>query len=141
MAPHRISASGFRRLFLTALTPLIALVFLLGAGAAQAATVLCGVDPETATPCGPGDTNAIRILNLDVPGGDPLGYNVDFRFDSATETLTLPLPFDSSLSALAAVQAVSDAFNTLVPDVMTVNQLNAPRALRSPRQARAAPRS
>jgi hypothetical protein len=105
-----------------------ALVSLLAAGAAQATTVLCGVDPEIAMPCGLGDTNAIRILNLDVPGGDPLGYNVDFRFDSAAEALTLPLPFDSPLSALAAVQAVSDALNAAsegpgAPDIMTVNQL------------------
>jgi hypothetical protein len=101
----------------------VALVVLLGAGAAQAATVLCGVDLGTSTPCGVGDTNAIGILNLDVPGADPRGYNVEFIFDSAADTLTLPLAFDSSLSALAAVQAVSDAFNTHVPDVMTVNQL------------------
>ena len=113
MAPRRIA--DIHRCCLTAL---VALVFLLGPGAAQAVTVLCG-----ATECGPGDTNATGILNLEVPGGDPLGYNVEFRFDSAADTLTLPLIFDSSLSALAAVQAVSDAFNTLVPDVMTVNQL------------------
>jgi len=120
---HRIVAPVFRCLFLTAVVPLVALVFLLGAGGARATTVLCGTDLATAVSCGAGDTNAIGILNLDVPGGDPLGYNVEFIFDSAADTLTLPLAFNSSLSALAAVQAVSDAFNTLTPDVTTVNQL------------------
>jgi hypothetical protein len=101
----------------------VALVFLLGAGAgaAQATTVLCGVDIGAAIPCGVGDANAIGILNLDVPGGDPLGYNVEFRFDSAADLFTVPVTFPIESLALAAVTAVSSALNTL-PDVETVSQ-------------------
>ena len=121
MEPHRIADFIRRRRFLTAFVPLIALVFLLGVGAAQANTVLCGVDIGTAMPCGLGDTNAIGILNLDVPGGDPLGYNVEFRFDVSADLFTVPVTFPIQSLALSAVTAVSSALNTL-PDVETVNQ-------------------
>jgi hypothetical protein len=103
---------------------LLALMFVLGVGTAQAETVLCGMDLETSMPCGEGDANAIGILDLEVDG---IPYDVEFRFDVAADTLTLPLTFDSNLKALAAAGAASDALNSL-PTVETANQLVSPPA-------------
>jgi hypothetical protein len=117
VAAHRIAESGFRRLLLAASSLSIALVFLLGASAAQALTVLCG-----ATECGPGDTNATGILNLDFPGGDPLGYNVEFLFASAEDIWGSPaivFDFNTAIPAIAASVALSAALNTK-PEVVTV---------------------
>jgi hypothetical protein len=117
MTHHRIADSVFRRLFLTAFAPLVALVLLPGPGAAQAFTVLCGV-----TECGPGDTNATGILNLEFPGGDPLGYNVEFLFASAEDIWGSPavvFDFNTAVPAIAASVAVSGALNTK-PEVVTV---------------------
>lgn len=102
----------------------VALALLLGAGVAQSATVLCGTDLGTAMACGPGDTNAIGISNLEVEG---VSYDVELKFEAAADTFTLPLIFDSTLEALAATSAVSDALNAL-PSVVTVNQLMSPPA-------------
>ena len=81
-----------------------ALVFLLGAGAAQGQTVICG-----SSPCGPGDTNATGISNLEL---DAVLYDVEFVFDFGGDIFTLPLTFPASVLALAATSAVSSALNT-----------------------------
>jgi hypothetical protein len=83
---------------------LVALALLLGAGAAQAATVICGTGE-----CGPGDTNATGISNLEL---DAVLYDVEFVFDFGGDIFTIPLRFPTSELALAATSAVSDALNT-----------------------------
>ena len=109
MVPHRIADSGFRRLFLTAFVPLVALIFLLGAGAAQAATVNVV------------DGNVISIRNLVVEDGigDPTLYNVDFVSDTALSVYGDNLIFDFAIDSNAAMarDAVDLALNTDVSPV------------------------
>ena len=92
----------------------VAMGIMLGAGAAQAFTVLCG-----ATECGPGDTNATGILNLDIINAN---YNVEFLFDSADAIWgPRPAPFDWPTlgTATLAGTAAALALDTL-PDIVTV---------------------
>jgi hypothetical protein len=79
---------------------LAALVLLLGAGAAQAATVInIG-------------SNALGILELDVPGF-PLAFNVVFDSGNASDIYGDPPPFDFATQAQAAdaVDAVNEALD------------------------------
>ncbi|MDJ0850998.1 MAG: PEP-CTERM sorting domain-containing protein [Myxococcota bacterium] len=59
-----------------------------------------------------GDT-ALGILNLEVEGGDPRGYNVLFDSDTALGVYGDPPVFDwnSNDEAVAAVDAINDALN------------------------------
>jgi hypothetical protein len=94
---------------------------LLGAGTAQAATVLCqGVTP---VPCDSTHTNAVLIFDLLVPGGDSRGYNVEFVFETAEEVYgAFPgtYTFDTNDLAREAVTAIADLFNNDAPSVLTV---------------------
>ena len=104
MVPDQIAESRLRRFFLSALVPLVAGTFLLlGAGGAQAATVI--LDPSDST-------KAIGIRNLEIGGGDITGsslFNVDFTTQqSAASTygffpgdLFLFLPLDGKAEAIA----------------------------------------
>ena len=107
MAPHRIACSAFRRYFLTAFVPLVALVFLLGPAAAQATVIF---DPNDAT-------KAIGIQNLDINGAL---FNVEFTnrqvarltYGPFPGSLFLFLPFSQKAEELAAVvDLVNDALN------------------------------
>ena len=95
---------------------LVALMFLLGAGAAQAQvpTVICGTEA-----CSPTNSAATAILNLSVPG---LGtYNVTFPnalpFDQYDDPQVYD--FDTEADASAAANAVNAALNN-VPTVIAV---------------------
>ena len=114
--------SWFSRLnlSLTTLVTLAAGISLLGAGTAQAATILCqGVTPVA---CDSTNNNAVLILDLIVPGGDPAGYNVEFVQETGDEIYgPFPgtYPFDQAL-AQAASEAIVALFNSDAPDVLTV---------------------
>ena len=116
MAPHRITEPFFRRLFLAAFVPLVALVFLLGAGAAQAVPMVQFDDPSDLT-------KATGILNLDVPGGDPRGYNVVFDQQAFANQIYGPNPASPDDPArlppfltLESTSAAADAVNAALND-------------------------
>jgi len=84
----------------------VTMSLLLGASAAQAATV------ETDD-----DGNVTKILNLEVfdPPADIIVYNVEFVYDTAYNVYATGFDFPISADALAAVLAVRDALNGEVP--------------------------
>jgi hypothetical protein len=111
VTPHRIADSFFRRLFLTAFVPLVALIFLLGAGAAQGARVI-----------DIGGT-ALQILDLELDGQI---YNVEFIFSNpnniyGSNPTTSDLDFMSRSDSDAAVDAINGALN-LEGDIFSVNE-------------------
>jgi hypothetical protein len=94
----------------------VALALLLGAGAAQGQTVMCG-----SSPCVSGDNIATGILDLNVGG---TLYDVTFVLTDA-EDLYGPPPgfydFTTENEAREAIGAVNDALNT-VPTIFTVGE-------------------
>ena len=101
MVLHRIAGSVFRRSFPAAFVPLVALVFLLGPGAAQALPMVM-FDPSDSS-------QAIGITNLEVGATT---YNVAFTEQRTANFVYGPFSspafdFDTSISAAAAVDAVN----------------------------------
>jgi hypothetical protein len=93
---------------------------LLGASAAQAATVICENDPA---PCAEGES-VIRIENLEVLDiylNVTTLYNVDFVYDTAINVYGsgLETDFPTATNALAAFYAVTDALNANAPTPAT----------------------
>jgi len=84
------------------LNGLAAMVLVLGAGAAQALNVISI-----------GDT-AIGIDDLLIPGGDPAGYDVVFRFTSGAEVYGDPPTF--FWTSQAEAETAAEAINTALTD-------------------------
>lgn len=114
-----------RTIFLTAVV--VAMGLLLGAGAAQAATVICENEPE---PCADGDT-VIRIEDLEVT--DSMGvttvYRVDFDFNFAENVYGSNLVYDftNQEDVSLAMEAVREALNTNVPIPLRAGDQNSDR--------------
>jgi hypothetical protein len=94
----------------------VALALLLGAGAAQGQTVMCG-----SSPCESGDTSATGILGLNVGG---TFYDVTFVLADAEEVYGPPpgvYDFTTDDGAIEAINAVAAALNT-IPTILRVNE-------------------
>lgn len=85
------------------------------AAAAVAMGLVLGTNVANAVPILISDNNVgIRILGLEVPGGDPRGYNIDFEFDEWPEVYGGPTPtfdFDTPELAQAANEAINFVLN------------------------------
>jgi hypothetical protein len=88
---------------------------LLGAGATQAATVICENDPEPCTET----SSVIRIDDLEVTDstGEPTVYTVLFPYAAAISVYSFSLVYDfeNQEDASLAMEAVQEALNSNVP--------------------------
>jgi len=119
VAAYLIAESRFRRFYIAAFVPLVAVVLLLGAGAAQAIPTADIVDGSV-----------IRIENLPILDqfGHETVYNVDFNFATAISTYGVDLDYDfapgleedAGLATIAVFQFLNTTSATRAGDERTL---------------------